>query len=80
MNNTFINPKNIYVRAVDNVNVGSGLNILSEGQLSLRCDKQISLEGSEIASGGRLTDQGKTVTLSKGFSVKAGGMLSITTN
>lgn len=71
---------NIDVRAVDCISAGSGLNILSGGKLNLRCDKQISLEGSEVATGGQISIQGEKVTLSKGFSVKAGGTLSITTN
>lgn len=71
---------NIDVRAVDSVNVGSGLNIQSEGKLSIRCDKNVSLEGSDVASGGKLTVKGEKVTLSSGFSVKAGAILSITTN
>ncbi len=70
----------IDVRAVDSINVGSGLNILSKGKLSLRCDKDVSLDGAEVATGGRLTVKGEKVTLSNGFSVKAGAALSITTN
>ena len=68
------------VRAVDSINVGSGLNILSKGKLSLRCDKDVSLDGAEVATGGRLTVKGEKVTLSNGFSVKVGAALSITTN
>ena len=71
---------NIDIRAVDSINVGAGLNILSEGQLSLRCDKQVSLEGAEVATGGKLTIKGEKVTLSNGFSIKDGATLSITTN
>ena len=67
---------NVDVRAVDSINIGSGLHIQSE----LRCDKVVSLEGSEVDNGGTLTVSGESVTLLSGFSIKAGGMLSITTN
>ena len=70
----------IDVRAVDSIAVGSGVSIQSDGNLSLRCDKQVTLEGAEVASGGSLTVQGEEVTLSGGFSIKAGATLSITTN
>ena len=71
---------NVDVRAVDSINIGSGLHIQSEGNLNLRCDKGVSLEGSEVDTGGTLTVSGESVTLLSGFSIKAGGMLSITTN
>ena len=48
----------IDVRAVDNINVGGGLNILNKGKLSLRCDKEVSLEGSKVAAGGKLSVKG----------------------
>ena len=68
---------NVDIRAVDSISSGTGLNITSNGKLNLRCDKEVSLEGSEVSTGGSLTVKGETVTLSKGFSVKAGAALSI---
>ena len=65
------------MRAVDSIDRGSGLSISNDGELMLRCDKQVSLSGSSVNNGGVLTVKGEKVVLSNGFSVKAGGSLSI---
>lgn len=65
------------IRAVDSIEGGSGLTISNNGDLTLRCDKQVSLSGSAVTNGGALTVKGEKVVMSNGFSVKAGGTLSI---
>lgn len=71
---------NVDIKAVDEILTGKGLSIEEEGELTLRCDKTIELDGSEVNSGGTLHLVAEKVILSEGFSVKAGGTLSIRGN
>ena len=64
------------IRAVDAIECGSGLKVSENGELSLRCDKLVEISGTNV-DGGSLTVKGEKVVLSGGFSVKAGGSLSI---
>lgn len=68
------------IRAVDNIVSGSALNIINRGELTLRCDRQVTLTGSKVDLGGTLTVKGEKIVLSKGFTIKAGGCLSINAN
>ncbi len=68
---------NVDIRAVDSIEVGSGLSVSSNGALTLRCDKQVSISGSAVNNGGTLAVKGEKVVFSNGFSVKAGGSLTV---
>ncbi len=65
------------IRAVDEIGTGKGLSIQDGGSLTLRCDKNVELSGSEVKKGGSLNVTGEMVVLTDGFSVKPGGFLSI---
>ena len=68
------------IKAIDEIMKGLGLSIEEDGDLTLRCDKTIELAESEVNSVGALHLAAEKVVLSDGFSVKAGGTLSIRGN
>ena len=68
------------IRAVDSIDTGEGLNITNNGELTLRCDKNITMGGSKVDTGGSLQAHGEKVILSGGFAVEAGGTLTINNN
>ena len=48
--------------------------------MTLRCDKAIEVAGTEVNSGGTLKLSAEKIVLSNGFTVKAGGHLSVNKN
>lgn len=68
---------NIDIKAVDYISAGQEFSIEANGNVNLRCDKNIELEGSKVEAGGQLSLAGEMVVLSGGFSVKMGGSLSV---
>ena len=68
---------NVHIRAVDKISCGKGLNLKDKGTLDMRCDKEIELTGCTVSSGGNILVTGEKIILGRGFSVKAGGRLSV---
>ena len=64
----------IEIYAVDEIQCGSGVNIDSGGNLTLRCDDQVKVEGCKVESGGKMNIRGEIVIISNGFSVAKGGV------
>lgn len=67
----------IGIFAFKSIKSDSGLNIGNGGILELECEHDVTLKGDTVASGGNMTVKGKTVTFEKGFSIAAGGTLSV---
>ena len=67
----------IGVFAFNSITSDTGINVGKGGQIELQCEHDVTLKGDTVASGGHMFVKGKTVTFEKGFSVAAGGTLSV---
>lgn len=67
----------IGIIAFNSIYSDSGIKIGNGGAIELECENNVTLKGDTVSKGGHMTVKGKTVTLEKGFSIAAGGTLSV---
>lgn len=70
----------IHIFAFNSINSDQGINIGNEGTVELECEKEVTLKGDIIESGGTMNVKSGTLVLDKGFEVKKGGTLTISLN
>lgn len=74
------NNTDLSIRAVDSIDVIDSIIIKQSGKLSLQCDKNISVSGVAVESGGNLDIKGEAVSLGQGFCIKKGASCCIKPN
>lgn len=67
----------IGIFAFNSIYSDSGIIIGNGGAIELECENNVTLKGDTVSKGGHMTVKGKTVTFEKGFSIAAGGTLSV---
>lgn len=70
----------IHIFAFNSINSDQGINIGNEGTVELECEKEVTLKGDIIESGGTMIVKSGTLVLDKGFEVKKGGTLTMSLN
>ena len=72
-----INGGKLEVEAIDNISAYSGFIIENGGEVILKCDRNIDLNGVTVKKGGKLTVIARNVTMGKDFKIEDGGEFKI---
>ena len=67
----------VAIKTVDNAECGRSLIVSDGGTLSIKSDKSVSISGSSVSSGGKMTICCEDISISNGFSVELGSRFSI---
>lgn len=67
----------VAIKTVDNAECGKSLTVSDGGTLSIKSDKSVSISGSSVSSGGKMTICCEDISISNGFSVELGSRFSI---
>lgn len=68
------------IDAIDFINGDEKFSVEDKGSVDLKCDQKVTLNGSQVKSGGKLSIKAETVTFGNGFKVEKGGTLSVRNN
>ena len=63
--------------ASENVQIGEGLIVGNNGDVTITCDGNVAVNGGTILRGGKLTIKAKSVTINKSFTVSEGASATI---
>ena len=74
---TVTNGGKLKVEAIDNISTFAGFIIESGGEVILKCDRDVDLNGVIVKKGGKLTVIARNVTMGKDFKVEPGGEFKI---
>ena len=71
---------NVTIRSIDKTECGKLLRVTHNGNLEIKSDRIVNIDGSAVAETGKMEVSGEKVCISNGFSVKRGGLFSVNKN